>query len=45
MEEAINNGEQYRDGLEELDFDLFECTCGNRKEDKWLVTDKEGTPL
>lgn len=38
---AENSG----DGLEKLDFDLFECTCGNRKEEKWLATDKEGTPL
>lgn len=38
---AENSG----DGLEELDFDLFECTFGNRKKHKWLVTDKNGKPI
>ena len=33
------------DDLEELDFDLFECNCGNRKENEWLATNREGTPL
>ena len=33
------------DDLEELDFDLFEVTYGDRKEEQWLATDKEGNAL
>lgn len=38
---AENTGSE----LEELDFDLFQRTCGKNKEDVWLATDKEGNAL
>lgn len=33
------------DELEELSYDLFEVTYGNRKEEQWLATDKNGNAL
>ncbi len=33
------------DGCDKLDIDLFRVTCGDRTEDQWFVTDKEGNPL
>ena len=33
------------DDLEDLDFDLFQVTYGDRTEDQWLATDKEGNAL
>ena len=33
------------DDLEEIDFDLFQVTYGDRTEDQWLATDKEGNAL
>lgn len=33
------------DDLEELDFDLFKVTIGDREEDQWLATDKDGNAL
>lgn len=32
-------------GCAEFDLDLFHVTCGDRTEDQWLATDKEGNPL
>ena len=33
------------DELEDLAYDLFEVTYGDRKEDQWLATDKDGNAL
>lgn len=33
------------DDLEEIDFDLFQVTYGDRTEDQWLATDKDGNAL
>lgn len=32
-------------GCAEIDIDLFQVTYGDRTEDQWLATDKEGNPL
>ena len=32
-------------GTAEIDYDLFQVTYGDRTEDQWLATDKEGNPL